>query len=57
MYTKRTPLITSQHSMFFDLEPQLIQKHPLYLLANKIDWDVFDEAFKGLYCANYLKHS
>ncbi len=31
---------------------QLNQRHAPYLLANKIDWDVFDEAFKGLYFAN-----
>lgn len=43
---------TNQQSQFFDLESQLNQKHPLYLLANKIDWNVFEEAFKGLYCAN-----
>ena len=51
MYTKPAPR-TDQQSLFFDLESQLNQKHPLYLLANKIDWDVFEEAFKGLYCAN-----
>ena len=36
--------------MFFNLESQLNQKHPLYLLANKIDWNVFEEAFNPLYC-------
>lgn len=51
MYTKPAPR-TNQQSLFFDLESQLNQKHPLYLLANKIDWNVFEEAFKGLYCAN-----
>ena len=50
MYTK--PTRTNQQSLFFDLESQLNQKHPLYLLANKIDWNVFEEAFKDLYCAN-----
>lgn len=35
MYTKPTPR-TDQQSLFFDLESQLNQKHPLYLLANKI---------------------
>ena len=50
MYTK--PNRTTQQSLFFDLESQLNQKHPLYLLANKIDWNVFEESFKGLYCAN-----
>ena len=51
MYTKPTAR-TNQQSMLFDLECQLNQKHPLYLLANKIDWNAFEEAFKGLYCAN-----
>ena len=51
MYTKPAPR-TDQQSPFFDLESQLNQKHPLYLLANKIDWNVFEEAFKDLYCAN-----
>lgn len=50
MYTK--PTRTNQQTLFFDLESQLNQKHPLYLLANKIDWNVFEEAFKDLYCAN-----
>ena len=50
MYTK--PIRTNQQSLFFDLESQLNQKHPLYLLANKIDWNVFEEAFKELYCAD-----
>jgi IS5 family transposase len=28
----------------------LNQKHPLFILANKIDWNVFEEAFSPLYC-------
>jgi hypothetical protein len=28
----------SQKSLFFSLEDSLNQKHPLYILANKIDW-------------------
>ena len=51
MYTKPASR-TNQQSLFFDLESQLNQKHPLYLLANKVDWAVFEEAFKGLYYAN-----
>lgn len=38
--------------MFFSLEDQLNQKHPLYILANKINWDVFEKSFKGLYSQN-----
>ncbi len=30
-------------------EEQLSHKHPLYILANKIDWNVFEEAFAKLY--------
>ena len=44
MYTKPAPR-TYQQSMFFNLKPLLNQKHPLYLLANKMDWDVFEEAY------------
>ena len=44
--------ISIMATLLFDLESQLNQKHPLYLLANKIGWEVFEEAFKGLYCAN-----
>lgn len=48
MYTK--PTRSNQQTLFFNLESQLNQKHPLYLLANKIDWNVFEEAFNPLYC-------
>ena len=30
----------------------LNQSHPLYKLANKIDWENFDNAFQPLYCQN-----
>ena len=33
-----------QPSLFSSLTDLLNQKHPLYLLANKIDWHRFDEA-------------
>ena len=35
--------------MFGSLVDQLDQKHPLFLLANNIDWAVFDETFKVHY--------
>lgn len=35
-----------QLGMFNSLSDQLDQKHPLYLLARKINWTVFDDAFK-----------
>ena len=40
----------NQISLFSSLEDTLNQKHPLYLLGNKINWDVFEEAFLPLYC-------
>lgn len=43
---------TNQPSLFFSFSDTLNQKHPLYILANKIDWSVFEEAFEPLYCAN-----
>ncbi len=48
MYTK--PTRSNHQTMFFNLESQLNHKHPLYLLSNKIDWPVFEEAFSPLYC-------
>lgn len=47
MYQK--PARTNQQSMFFTLEDQLNAKHPLYILANKINWEVFEDRFKSLY--------
>ena len=35
--------------MFFTLEDQLNAQHPLYILANKIDWEMFEDRFKVLY--------
>ena len=40
----------NQTSLFFTFEFTLNQHHPLFLLANKIDWAVFEEAFAPLYC-------
>jgi IS5 family transposase len=46
-------LSTKKHSpqlgLFGGLSDQLDQKHPLYQLANKINWEVFDTAFKKHY--------
>lgn len=48
-------LSTQKHSpqlgMFPGLADQLNQKHPLYLLANKINWQLFEDAFKVHYSA------
>lgn len=40
---------TPQLGLFSGLADQLNQKHPLYQLAGKINWTVFDEAFKKHY--------
>jgi IS5 family transposase len=41
----------SQLTFFHTFEDQLNHQHPLYLLANKIDWKRFEEAFRPLYHA------
>lgn len=38
-----------QPSLFSSLADQLNPKHPLYLLANKIDWQRFESSFSPLY--------
>ena len=40
---------TPQLGLFHGLSDQLDQKHPLYQLANKIRWPIFDDAFKKHY--------
>ena len=40
---------TSQIGLFSSLPDILDQKHPLYQLANKINWSFFDDAFKKYY--------
>ncbi len=40
---------TPQLGLFHGLSDQLDQKHPLYQLANKINWSVFDSSFKKHY--------
>ena len=37
------------NSLFSTLRDQLNQKHLQYLLADKIDWQRFNDAFKSLY--------
>src|SRR5665647_1130376 len=44
-----TPKHSPQMGFFSALADQLNQKHPLYLLAGKINWPVFDQAFKKYY--------
>jgi IS5 family transposase len=40
---------TPQLGIFGSLADQLDQKHPLFLLANNIEWTVFEDAFKVHY--------
>ena len=40
---------TSQLSFFSTFEEQLSHKHPLYILANTINWEIFEKAFSKLY--------
>ena len=44
-----TPKHTPQLDLFHGLADQLDQKHPLYQLANKINWSFFEDAFKKHY--------
>lgn len=41
--------IINQSSLFFNFEDTLDQNHPLYILAHKIHWHLFEEAFLPLY--------
>lgn len=40
----------NQVNLFSSFEDTLNQKHPLYILANKIQWQIFEDAFLPLYC-------
>lgn len=44
-----TPQHSPQLGLFSGLSDQLNQKHPLYQLANRINWSVFEDAFKKYY--------
>lgn len=50
MLSKKTP--SGQSSFFFSLQDTLSRKHPLYILANRVDWQRFEDAFSPLYCAD-----
>ncbi|MFM6549441.1 MAG: IS5 family transposase, partial [Microcystis panniformis] len=39
----------SQLSFYSTFEEQLSHRHPLYILANQIRWNIFEEAFTPLY--------
>jgi transposase, IS5 family len=42
----------NQGSLFFSFESTLNHKHPLFMLANKVNWQLFEDAFTPLYCSN-----
>lgn len=46
------PQKSPQMSFYSTFEEQLSRKHPLYILANRINWQLFDDKFKNLYCPN-----
>lgn len=41
-----------QASLFWDLENMLDSKHPLFWLANMVDWSLFEKSFSPLFCAD-----
>ena len=43
---------TTQIDIFGGLGDSLDQKHSLYLLANSINWALFDDSFKEHYSQN-----
>jgi transposase, IS5 family len=45
----------AQIGFYSSFEEQLNHSHPLYILANKIDWTAFEEAFKKHYSATQGK--
>jgi transposase, IS5 family len=40
---------TAQFGFYSTFEEQLSHQHPLYILANTINWNIFEEAFSKLY--------
>lgn len=41
-----------QASLFWDLETMLDSNHPLFKLANEINWSLFEKSFTPLFCAD-----
>jgi len=38
---------TAQMGFYSTFEEQLSHSHPLYILANKINWEIFEEALQN----------
>jgi IS5 family transposase len=53
MLAKQKP--PSQISFYSTFEEQLNHSHPLYILANQIDWTIFENSFKKHYSATQGK--
>ncbi|MEP6726513.1 MAG: IS5 family transposase [Bacteroidota bacterium] len=49
------PKNTAQSSLFSTLSDQLDSKHPLYLLANVIQWQLFEDVFSKYYSSTMGK--
>jgi transposase, IS5 family len=43
---------SAQSSFYLTLADSLNQKHPLYILAEKINWPLFEKEFAPLYCVD-----
>ena len=52
-----SPQPNNQLGLWGDLMSHLNQKHPLFILANKIDWTIFESAFKKHYSEKMGKPS
>lgn len=50
-FFKMVPEVKNQNqiSFFFSLKDTLNPKHPLYILADTIQWDIFEKSFGSLY--------
>ena len=46
----KSPSTARQASLFWELESMLDPKHPLFKLANLVDWKMFEDEFSPLYC-------
>jgi len=46
----KSPSNARHGSLFWDLETMLDPKHPMYKLANLVDWNMFEQSFSPLYC-------
>jgi hypothetical protein len=46
---------SAQIGFYRTFEEQLNHSHPLYLLANTIVWNVFDEVFQPKFCSRAIQ--